>query len=298
LARGFKPTSHAKIKLDRKNRRVLFHLSLEKEIEIYRPGDIKPVDVNENSVATLYEAFAVILETDLAETTLGYSYRKEGIQRRNGSYSRETRKAMKKLKEGKKKRDYRIKTASLIAREAMRMRGVIVIERISGDDIRVMITRYRNKQLGHRIYQSALKGGLNTIIDKAREYGVPVLMVDPKNTSKICPIHNALIEYGEDRIGVCSKGGERWHREVVALINIYLKALEALLGNALIKGFGVSSLDGSPVPLGLKATSEPIDIHRSLWGRWRSLDDHRDIITSLWIKKQSNPKQMNISDNQ
>jgi transposase len=46
--------------------------------------------------------------------------------------------------------------------------------------------------------------------------------VDPRNTSKICPIHNALIEYGEDRIGICSKGGERWHREVVALINIYI----------------------------------------------------------------------------
>ena len=108
LARGFKPSSHAKIKLDRRNRRVLFHLSLEKEVEIYRPEDIvKPIDVNENSLATLYETFTIILETDLAEITLGYSYRKESIQRRNGSGSREARKAMKKLKERKKKRDYR-----------------------------------------------------------------------------------------------------------------------------------------------------------------------------------------------
>jgi hypothetical protein len=111
LTRGFKLTLHAKIKLDRKNRRVLFHLSLEKKVEIYRPENIKTVDVNENSVATLYEAFAVILETDLAKTTLGYSYRKESIQRRNGSGSREARKTMKKLREGKKKRDYRMKTA-------------------------------------------------------------------------------------------------------------------------------------------------------------------------------------------
>jgi transposase len=128
LARGFKPASHAKIKLDRKNRRVFFHLSLEKEVEIYKPEDIvKPVDVNENSVATLYEAFAVILETDLAKTTLGYSYRKESIQRRNGSDSKEARKAMKKLREGKKKRDYRMKTANLLVRDALRMRGVMVI---------------------------------------------------------------------------------------------------------------------------------------------------------------------------
>jgi IS605 OrfB family transposase len=271
LARGFKPSSHAKIKLDRRNRRVIFYLSLEKEVEIYKPGNIKPVDVNENSVATLYEAFSIILETDLAKTTLGYSYRKKSIQKRNGSSSRETRKAMKKLKEGKKKRDYRMKTANLIVRDALRMKGVIVIERISGDDIRVMIARYKNKQLRHRIYKSALKGELNTIIDKAREYGVPVLMVDPWNTSKICPIHNAPIEYGEDRIGICSKGGERWHREVVALINIYLKALEALYEGYAQKGFGVSILDGSPMPLGSTATGEPIEIPRSLWGRWKSL---------------------------
>ena len=144
LVRGFKPTSHAKIKLDRRNRRVIFHLSLEKEVEIYSPEKaVKPVDVNENSVATLYEAFAVILETDLAETTLGYSYRKKCIQRRNGSSGKEARKAMKKLKERKKKRDYRMKTASLIVRDAMRMRRVIVIERISGDDIKVMISSIR-----------------------------------------------------------------------------------------------------------------------------------------------------------
>jgi IS605 OrfB family transposase len=174
---------------------------------------------------------------------------------------------MKKLKEGKKKKDYRMKTANLVVRDAMRMRGVIVIERISGEDIRVMIARYKNKQLRHRIYQSALKGELNAIIDKAREYGVPVLMVDPRNTSKTCPIHKAVIEYGEDRIGVCSKGGERWHREVVALINIYLKTLEALYEGYAQKGFGVLgiALDGSTVPLGSTATNKPIEIPRFLW---------------------------------
>jgi IS605 OrfB family transposase len=139
-----------------------------------------------------------------------------------------------------------MKIANLIVRDALRTGGVIVIERISGDDIRVMIASYKNEQLRHRMYQSALKGELNAIIDRAREYGVPVLMVDPRNTSKICPIHNASIEYGEGRMGICSKGGERWHREVVALINIYFKALEALYEGNAQKGFGVLGIDGSP----------------------------------------------------
>jgi hypothetical protein len=100
------------------------------------------------------------------------------------------------------------------------------------------------------------------------------------------------------RIGICSKGGERWHREVVALISIYFKALEALYEGIAQKGSGVPSLDGSLFSLGSTATHEPIEIPRSLWGRWSSLDGHRDIITSLWIRKQSNPIQRNISDNQ
>jgi IS605 OrfB family transposase len=61
---------------------------------------------------------------------------------------------MEKLKEGKKKKDYRMKTANMIVKDALRTRGVIVVERISGDNIRVMIARYRNKQLRHRIYIS------------------------------------------------------------------------------------------------------------------------------------------------
>jgi hypothetical protein len=75
------------------------------------------------------------------------------------------------------------------------------------------------------------------------------------------------------------------------LINIYLKALEALYEGIAQKGFGVPSIDRSPVPLGSTDTSEPIEIPRSLWGRWRSLNSHRDVITSLW-------KQKNIKEHQ
>jgi putative transposase len=68
-----------------------------------------------------------------------------------------------------------------------------------------------------------------------------------------------------DRIGICSKGGERWHREVAALINILSYGPEALYEGYAQKGFGVSS-DGGPVPLGSTATGESVEIPRSLWG--------------------------------
>jgi hypothetical protein len=71
---------------------------------------------------------------------------------------------------------------------------------------------------------------------------------------------------------------------------------EALYEGSAQKGFGVSSIDGSPMPLGSTATHEPIGIPISLWGRWKSLDATG--LKTLWIKKQSNPKQININDNQ
>jgi hypothetical protein len=47
---------------------------------------------------------------------------------------------------------------------------------------------------------------------------------------------------------------------------------EALYEGSAQKGFGFLSIDGSPMPLGSTATHEPIEIPRSLWGRWKSLD--------------------------
>jgi hypothetical protein len=44
---------------------------------------------------------------------------------------------------------------------------------------------------------------------------------------------------------------------------------EALYEGYAQKGFGVSSIDGSPFPLGSTATGEPIEIPRSLWGMWK-----------------------------
>ena len=71
---------------------------------------------------------------------------------------------------------------------------------------------------------------------------------------------------------------------------------EALYEGSAQKGFGFLSLDGSPMPLGSTATHESIGISISPWGRWKSPDATG--LETLWIKKQSNPKQMNINDNQ
>jgi transposase len=60
---------------------------------------------------------------------------------------------------------------------------------------------------------------------KNKEHGVPVVYVDPRNTSRMCPAHSAEVVYiNGSRVGRCSRGGESWHRDVVARYNLLLRA--------------------------------------------------------------------------
>jgi transposase len=133
-----------------------------------------------------------------------------------------------------------------------------------------MINHIGDYQLRHRVYQASFKGVQRAVEEKAKEHGVPVVYVDPRNTSRVCPIHNALIAYKNgSRVGRCSKGGELWHRDVVACYNLLLKA--RLGDEACSKPLRLSP-DGSPVPLGSTATHDPMLIAREVWARWKSLD--------------------------
>jgi len=113
-----------------------------------------------------------------------------------------------------------------------------------------MINRIGDDQLRHRIYQVSFKGVQKAIEEKAREHGVPVIYVNSKNSSKTCPIHSALVIYSNgSRVGRCSRGGELWHRDVVARYNLLLKARVGDGSSApSLRGF---ALDGSPHAVGL-----------------------------------------------
>ncbi|ESQ25677.1 MAG: transposase, IS605 OrfB family, central region [uncultured Acidilobus sp. JCHS] len=275
--RGWRLASEAKVKLDRRNRRLILYLTFKKEVSEHRPKGYITVDVNENAEAVLIDGIVYLLETDLSRITLGYYYRKKRVQERYdrvyGPGSRPERKIFKSLRGNERalKREIRQKLAALIVREAARRQAAIVLERLGKEPAKGMIERIKDPQLRHRVYQAAFKGMQRAIEEKAREYGVPVVYVDPRNTSRVCPIHGAEIVYGKDRHGTCSRGGETWHRDVAACYNLLLRALGGDGGYAPSRVRAFVAVDGGPVPLGPTAAHEPIRISRSLWARWRSL---------------------------
>jgi len=66
-------------------------------------------------------------------------------------------------------------------------------------------------------------------VSKAVEFNVPVIFVDPRNTSSTCSRCRSKIEYVE-RLGICRRCGFKADRDRVGAVNIWLKVLEAYAG--------------------------------------------------------------------
>ena len=136
---------------------------------------------------------------------------------------------LRKLRERDKKADVRRKLAKLIVKEAFESRSAIILEDLPRNTPKHMVKSVKDKKLRLRIYRSAFSSMKNAIVEKAREFGVPVILVNPSYTSTVCPVHETKIIYQPDggnapSVGVCERGKERWHRDVVALYNLMKRA--------------------------------------------------------------------------
>ena len=249
---------------------IEFYVVFKKDVKPYEPKAFIPIDLNEDSVSVLVYGKPTLLETNTKKITLGYEYRRKAITAGKSTKVREVRRKLRKLRERDRKADIRRKLAKLIVKEAFESKSAIILEDLPRRAPEHMIEDVKDPQLRLRIYRSAFSSTKNAIVEKAREFGVPVVLVNPSHTSSICPVHGAKIVYRPDggdapRVGVCEKGKERWHRDVVALYNLKKKAG-----------------DVSPVPLGSKESHDPPTVELGRWLRAKSL--HSIVINHKMIE--------------
>ncbi|ACP37954.1 transposase, IS605 OrfB family [Sulfolobus islandicus M.14.25] len=255
--KGWRIASEARFRLTKGNVVEFFIVFKKYDPKPYEPKAFIPVDLNENSVSVLVGDKPVLLETNTRMITLGYEYRRRLITTGRSTKDRDVRRKLKRLREKHKKADIRRKSAKLIVKGAYEIRSAIVLEDLPKRVPEHMVKNVKDKQLRLRIYRSAFSSMKNAIIEKAREFGVPVILVNPSYTSTVCPVHGCKIVYQPDggyapRVGACEKGKEKWHRDVVALYNLRRRAG-----------------DVSPVPLGSKESHDPPTVSR--WMRAKSL---------------------------
>ncbi|MEM4537783.1 MAG: transposase [Thermosphaera sp.] len=209
------------------------------------------VDVNENNVTLfiLPDNKAVTVLTNHSRIVLGYAYRRRAIQEKHGNNSRVLRKAMRKLREADVKKDLRNKVASFVVKVAIVENAVVVLEKLPKRFQDRALEKNGLKSLNaHRLKQSAIRGIQKHVVEKALEHGVRVELVDPRNTSRKCPLcgssltpmtGNAQRRCWSPRFVKCTKCGFTHDRDVIGAWNIALK------------------LDVSPMPLGSKGAHDP-----------------------------------------
>jgi IS605 OrfB family transposase len=103
---------------------------------------------------------------------------------------------------------------------------VIVLESLEG--LRENVNSKSN-EVAWKFTMFAYRRLQQSIISKALEYKVPIIIVDPKNTSSTCPKCREKLTYIH-RLAICKKCGFKGDRDSVGAVNIWLRALQAYAG--------------------------------------------------------------------
>jgi putative transposase len=222
---GWALRTQPKIRLDYKRRRLLVYFVFVKTVDVDENGaeHVISVDVNEDNVAFKALDKVYILETGIKRITIGYARYREVVQsvKGNGYICRAIR-----GREGKRKKDIRLKIANIVSNTAKSINAVVVLEKLPKQCPRNMIRDVRDTTLRHRIYQAGFRGMVKTIEEKCLERGVFVAKVDPRNTSSTCPFCGSKLMRGDaPRQLKCPKCRFRSGRDVIAVLNLEKKYL-------------------------------------------------------------------------
>jgi len=257
---GWALRTQPKIKINYRRKRLLVYFVFAKAVNVDENGaeHVISVDVNEDNVAVKVLDKVCILETGIRRITIGYARYREVVQsvKGNGYVCRAIR-----GREGKRKKDIRLKIANIVSNTAEKLNAVVVLENLPEQCPRNMIRDVRDPALRHRIYQAGFRGIVRAIEEKCLERGVFVAKVDPRNTSSKCPFcESKLMRGNAPRQLKCPKCRFRAGRDVIAVLNLEKKYLT-------LKG----CVPFTPMPI--DPTPEVAVLPMKGWVRRKSLDE-------------------------
>lgn len=201
-------------------------ISISKEIEQIRCTEIVGIDRNlrnvtcgNNIVVTFYKTNKLL---SIKQNTI---YARSGFHRNDRRKKRQYYKNLQNRLQNRTKQ-FIHKISKDIVTNAVKSKSVIAFEDLKG--IRKLYrkgngqgNRYRRKLNGWQFYELQRQ-----VQYKAAWTGIPVVFVDPKRTSKLCPICGDRIQ--EDRQNrrklLCINCGKSMDRDVIASMNIAHKA--------------------------------------------------------------------------
>jgi putative transposase len=151
--------------------------------------------------------------------------------------------------------DWSRKFAKYIVLKAKSTRSAIVLEDL--DKLWFDASR-KSSSLADKLSRFAYRKLQQAILTKVIEYNVPVIFIDPRNTSSTCPRCGYKLSYNH-RLAICPRCKFIADRDEVGAINIYLKAFKLLA--PCLGSWGTHSMTDETRPKSGCKIDEPMTIH-------------------------------------
>ena len=116
--------------------------------------------------------------------------------------------------------------AKYIVLKAKKTKSAVVLEDL--EDLWFSSSR-KSKTLADKLSRFAYRKLQLAIITKTIEYNVPIIFVNPRGTSTMCPNCGAKLSYNH-RLAICRKCGFIADRDTIGAVNIYLRVLRRMWG--------------------------------------------------------------------
>jgi len=226
----FKGLRWKEVHVKYENRRLYVSIVFEFNYKPYAPRGIIALDVNLKTI-TAYNGSEIRRFKTRFVDALSKRKRAEELQEKYPKRWRYNERILSRIRSLHRRArnivvDYCWKMAKQIVLYAKRRQYAIALEDLSG--LRESLNSKSDK-VAWKLTMFAYRRLQHSIISKALEYGVPIVIVDPRNTSSTCPRCGEKLAYAH-RLGICKKCGFKVDRDSVGAVNTWLRALYAYAG--------------------------------------------------------------------
>jgi putative transposase len=173
----------------------------------------------------LAKRYKAVRNAKLEELKQKYPFagRDEEEKRQNVADTREYKRFARRLRERRRK-EGRVRQ---VAREMTKSPAVIITEELGKNPQEEMIglekKKVKKRELRHRVKQTPFKKLIRAVEDKAAEGGSAVFYVSSFKNSRVCPIHFAKLENGDDWHVLRCPRGHAVDRDAAAVLNMLWK---------------------------------------------------------------------------
>lgn len=195
-------------------------LTFVKTVEYFEPRDWMSIDINLTNVTVLAGLTVYRFDTrELYHVHRVYELKRRKIQKISAWNKRLSKKLLEKYskRERNRTKNFLHKLANKIVEIARERRMGITLEDLNSIKERVL---NGSKKMNRKLSKWNARELQRLIEYKAKWLGVPVVYVNPRNSSRICPVCGGQLIPREGRLMKCSNCGLIEDRDFVAVLNL------------------------------------------------------------------------------